>query len=262
MNTFSLQAALLPPSAGWAWIAQGYALFRRQPLALIFWSTFTSFLINLGSAIPIIGQTVLVALTPLLTFLTLCACRTISQGQRMLPGLWLQPLKTPGVTRALLRLGFVYLGCMMLAALASVLPFLSSLVAAIGTGAQPDYEALADAMTRPFIVFGLFYVLLSALFWHAPALMGWHGLPLRRALFYSMVACWRNKWAIALYASSWAALFFGLHSLLDALLAAGASATALAWATLILDILITALLYCTFYPIYDTIFQSRTADSA
>ncbi len=259
MNPISLQAAILPPSAGWAWIVQGYALFRRQPLALIFWSVATSFVINLGSAIPVLGQIVLVALTPLLTFLTLCACRHLSLGERMLPGMWLRPLQTTGVTPALLRLGLAYLGCTMLAAFAAVLPFLSQLVAAIGTQPQPDYKALAAAMTGPLVVFGLFYVVLSALFWHAPALMGWHRLPLRRALFYSMVACWRNKWAIILYAGTWAALFFGLHGLLDGLMDAGVSTTLLAWVSLLLDILVTALLYCSFYPIYASIFQSRQA---
>lgn len=255
MKPLSLQAAILPPSAGWGWIVQGYALFRRQPLAMIFWSTATSFLINLGAAIPILGQILLVSLTPLLTFLTLCACRHLSQGQRMLPGMWLRPLQATGTTGTLLRLGFAYLGCTFLAALAAVIPFLPQLLDAMGNQAQPDYEALAAVMTRPMIVFGGFYVLLSALFWHAPALMGWHQLPLRRALFYSMVACWRNKWAIVLYVASWAAVFFGLHQVLDALVATGLSTTVVIWLSLVTDILITALLYCSFYPIYATIFR-------
>jgi len=254
-----LQAAILPPSAGWGWILQGWALFRRQPLAMIFWSTVTSFLINLGAAIPVLGQILLVSLTPLLTFLTLCACRRLAQGQRMLPGMWLAPLRTPGVAPSLLRLGLAYLACTLLAAFVAVMPFLSQLLAAIGDAAQPDYQALAGAMTGPMIVFGGFYVVLSALFWHAPALMGWHRLPLRRALFYSMVACWRNKWAILLYVGSWAALFYALHVVLDALLASGLSVAALTWLSLILDVLVTALLYCSFYPIYATIFRDAAA---
>jgi hypothetical protein len=177
----------------------------------------------------------------------------------MVPGMWMRPLQESGTTSALVRLGLAYLGCTLLTALAAVLPFLPQLLAAIGTGTQPDYETLADAMTGPMIVFGGFYVLLSALFWHAPALMGWHRLPLRRALFYSMVACWRNKWAIILYVGSWAAVFYGLHQILDGLMAAGVSTTLLMWLSLALDILITALLYCSFYPIYATIFRDAAA---
>jgi hypothetical protein len=256
-----LQAAILPPGAGWSWITQGYQLFRRQPMAMLFWSLATSFVINIGAFIPVLGQTALVLLTPLLTFLTLCACRNLDEGVRMVPGLWLQPLRTPGVAGAQLKLGLAYLGCSFITALAAVLPFLSSLLEALGTAEQPDYDVLAQAMQGPMIVFSIFYVLLSALFWHTPALVGWHALPLRRALFYSMVACWRNKYAIIVYVATWAAVFFGLHGLLDGLAAAGMSMMMLTWLSQPLDILITALLYCSFYPIYTTIFRARQAAS-
>lgn len=257
----ALQAAILPPSAGWSWIIQGVGLFRRQPMAMLFWSIATSFFINIGALIPVLGQTALVLLTPLLTFLTLCACRNLDQGVRMVPGLWLQPLQTPGVTRALLKLGLAYLCCSFLAALIAVLPFLSSMLDALGSAEQPDLHALIQAMQGPLTVFGALYVLLSALFWHTPALVGWHALPLRRALFYSMVACWRNKYPIIAYVVAWAAVFFGLRSLLDGLAAAGASTSLLAWLSLPLDIVITALLYCSFYPIYTTIFRADQAVS-
>ncbi|WP_322994906.1 BPSS1780 family membrane protein [Castellaniella sp.] len=260
MNPVNLQAAVLPTGAGWGWIIQGYALCRRQPSAMLFWSVATSFLINLGAIVPILGQAILVILTPLLTFLTLCAGRHLSQGQRMLPGMWLAPAQTPGTTRTLLRLGFVYFGCSVLTAFAAVLPFMTQLLAAMGTQDQPDYTIFAQAMTGPLILFGIFYVILSALFWHAPALMGWHRLPLRRALFYSMVACWRNKWAILLYVCTWAAVFYGLHLLLTALAGTGLPTTILVWGSLLLDIVVTALLYSTFYPIYATIFRDAQAD--
>ncbi|MFT0531875.1 BPSS1780 family membrane protein [Castellaniella hirudinis] len=259
MNPVNLQAAILPVNAGWGWIIQGYALCRRQPSAMLFWSVATSFLINLGSIIPLLGQMILIVLTPLLTFLTLCAGRHLSQGQRMLPGMWLAPATTPGTTPTLLRLGLVYFACSVLAAFAAVLPFMAQLLAAMGGQAQPDYTALAQAMTGPLVLFGAFYVVLSALFWHAPALMGWHRLPLRRALFYSMVACWRNKWPIVLYAGTWAAVFYGAHLLLDALAGTGLPANLLAWSSLLLDIVVTALLYSTFYPIYATIFRDAQA---
>lgn len=180
----------------------------------------------------------------------------------MMPGMWLAPLKVQGTAGALLRLGLAYLGSTLAAAFAAVLPFLSQLLAAIDrqTG-TPDYQALSQIMGGPLIVFGLLYVVISALFWHAPALIGWHRLPLRRALFYSMVACWRNKFPIVVYVGSWGALFFGLHGVLDGLLAAGTSTDTLAWIAVPLDILMTALLYCSFYPIYDSIFQARQADS-
>src|SRR5690606_29380197 len=182
-----MQAAILPVSAGWTWIAQGYALFRRQPLAMFSWSVFTSFVLMLASAIPLLGRLALITFTPLLTFLTLCACRHIDRGVRMLPGMWFQPLRSPGVGGRLTRLGLAYLFASLAAALVATLPFVSSLSAAFNDQGQIDYPAMAMAMRGPLAVFGALYLLLSALFWHAPALMGWHRVPLARALFYSMV---------------------------------------------------------------------------
>ncbi|CAM5181040.1 Transmembrane protein OS=Castellaniella defragrans OX=75697 GN=HNR28_002332 PE=4 SV=1 [Castellaniella defragrans] len=255
-----MQAAILPLSAGWAWILQGYALFRRQPMAMLFWSVATSFLINVGALIPIVGQIALVIFTPLLTFLTLCACRNLERNVHMMPGLWFAPLRQSGLARPLLRLGLAYLGATFTAAAVATMLFWPQLMATLeAQSSKPDYASLSQAMTGPLIVFGLFYVVISALFWHTPALVGWHRLPLRRALFYSMVACWRNKFPIVLYVGSWAAVYFGVHWVLDQLANAGLSDVILGWCALVVDILITALLYCSFYPIYTSIFKNAQA---
>ncbi len=254
-----MQAAILPVSAGWSWIAQGYELFRRQPLAIFFWSVLTSFVIMLASAIPLLGQLALITFTPLLTFLTLCACRNIDRGVRMLPGMWLQPLRTPGVTGRLTRLGLAYLAASLAAALIATLPFVSSLSGTIDDQGQIDYAAMASAIRAPLAVFGVLYLLLSALFWHTPALIGWHRVPLARALFFSMVACWRNKWGFLLYALSWVGLFYGMQAVVDMLVEAGVSTSLLQWILVPGNILVAAVLYCSFYPAYVMIFESRSA---
>ncbi|MFA7436738.1 BPSS1780 family membrane protein [Castellaniella sp.] len=256
-----LQAAILPTRAGWFWIQQGYALFRRQPVAMLFWSVLTSLFINAGALFPVIGQAILVTLTPTLTYLTLCAGKHLANDRRILPGMWFLPLKTPGVLRGLLRLGWAWLVCSFVAAFVALLPFMDTLVDLIDLQETPDLQALAQAMWAPLMLFGLIYLFLSALFWHAPALVGWHALPLRRALFYSMVACWRNKGAILLYIVTWVAAYLGLHEFIGLLAASGMSDSTLAWVILPLDILITALLYCSFYPIYRSIFESNQGAS-
>lgn len=251
-----MQAAILPFSAGWFWIRHGFELFRRQPLAMFFWSVLTSFLITLSYAIPLIGQVALIILTPMLTFLTLCACRNIDRGIRMLPGMWLLPLRELGVKPRLIRLGLAYFACSMGAAIIATLPFLDTLMTAMDVQGQIDYTALSLAMRGPLVTFGILYVAISALFWHAPALIGWHRIRLTQALFFSMVACWRNKWAFLLYALSWAGIFFGLEIASDLLIQMGMSATLMQWILTPANIFIAAVLYCSFYPAYMMIFES------
>jgi hypothetical protein len=50
-----------------------------------------------------------------------------------------------------------------------------------------------------FLWFAVATGLLSMPFWHAPALVYWGGQPVGKALFFSTVACWRNKAAFVVY---------------------------------------------------------------
>ncbi len=256
-----LQAAILPANAGWNWIVQGYTLFKRQPAAMLFWSMFTSMLVNIGILIPLLGQVILLVLTPALSFITISASRHLSDKQRLMPYMWLAPLKQNGVFARLHRLGWLYFACSFVIALLAITPFLSELLTSMDGAGDIDMLALTQAMQAPLILFGILYVLLSALFWHTPALVAWHNLAIKRALFYSMVACWRNKYAIIVFIACWAGVYFGIHELLGLLLATGVGDSLVLWLALALDILITALIYSSFYPIYATIFQSDKAFS-
>src|SRR5690606_37208617 len=97
-----MQAATLPITAGWLWIQNGFRLFKRQPMAMFFWSLMTGFLITVSYLIPLFGQMLLIAATPILTFITLSACRNISQGKPMLLTMWLEPLREQATRRRLL----------------------------------------------------------------------------------------------------------------------------------------------------------------
>ena len=52
----------------------------------------------------------------------------------------------------------------------------------------------------------LLYLPLSALFWHAPALVHWHSQPAVKSIFFSLVACLGNWRAMGVYLLTW----FGL----------------------------------------------------
>jgi len=257
-----MQAAILPITAGWFWIQQGYRLFLRQPLALFFWGMTLAVLIMASYLLPILGQVILIAAMPSLTFMTLNACRHVTNGQIMRLPMWLAPLRP--VRGRLVKLGLVYLACCLAGGFLAVIPFMGQLMDAVGAGVNPlvidapisalDVQALSQAMVGPIVLFFLLYVVISALFWHAPALMGWHGLSLSRALFFSMVACWRNKWPFLLYGLSWGAIFFAVQSLSDVLFNAGMSPAVVQWLLTPVNIVVVTILYCSFYPSYVSVF--------
>ncbi|HEY9460861.1 MAG TPA: BPSS1780 family membrane protein [Paralcaligenes sp.] len=252
-----MQAAILPIASGWQWILDGIRIFRRQPLAMFFWSLTTGFFITVSYLIPLFGQMALIAATPVLTFITLCACRNIAAGRPMLLNMWLDPIRDATLRRRLFGLGFAYLLCCLIGGFAATLPFIDKLMAAIGSDGTINEAALMQAVRGPFITFGLLYVLISALFWHAPALMGWHKIKFTQALFFSMIACWRNKWPFLLYGATWAAVFFAAQFLGDALVGAGVSASVMQIMLTPVNIMIAAILYCSFYPTYVSVFGAN-----
>lgn len=251
-----MQAAILPAGAGWQWIQDGYRICRKQPLAMFFWSMTLGLIITFSYLIPFLGQVALIIATPSLTFITLSACRRIDAGQPMQLGMWTQPLRDGTVRRRLFILGLAYLGSCLAGGLIATVPFLDGISAALEGSGAIDEVALLHALRAPLITFGVLYLLISMLFWHAPALIGWHGVPLGQALFFSMVACWRNKWGFLLYGLSWGAIFFAMQMAGVFFTMIGISAALTQLLMTPLNIAVTAVLYASFYPAYVSIFQN------
>lgn len=226
-------------------------------MPMFFWSLMTGFLITLAYMIPLLGQMALITAMPLLTFMSLCACRHIADGDPMLMPMWLEPLRNPDGRKRLIRLGLAYLACCLAGGFVATLPFMSNIMDAIGSGGPINELDLMKAVRGPFITFGLLYVVISALFWHAPALVGWHRIKLTQALFFSMVACWRNKLAFLVYGLSWGAVFLAVQLLGNLLTDLGMSPSLAQILLTPLNLIVAAILYCSFYPAYISVFGAN-----
>jgi len=92
------------------------------------------------------------------------------------------------------------------------------------------------------------YVPLSLLFWHAPGLVHWHNVAPVKALFFSIVACWRNFGAFAVYGLSWMGVFLGAGlamSLLVTLLAVVGMGAGMASSILVATAMMLAAMFLT-----------------
>lgn len=155
---------------------------------------------SLAAATPPIGPLAFVALMPVITLLTLSACKHISADRMMLPSMWFKPLKQPDIFRRLVGMGLVYGIISLVASLAVFMPFARDIAdAAMLVSSQADFGPLMDAIWLPLLAFTVVYIALAALFSHALALMAWHHIKLTQALFYSSIACWRNKLPFLVY---------------------------------------------------------------
>jgi hypothetical protein len=118
-----------------------------------------------------------------------------------------------------------------------------------GESVQPEAMANSD---MPFAVLTAlaFYVPVAMLFWFAPVLAAWHDVPTIKAMFFSIVSCWRNRGAFVVYGALWFAVAttvsIGLSALLQALGAGDLALVILMPASII----VTTMLYCSFYATY------------
>jgi len=250
-----MQAASLPASYGWQWVRDGLKLFMKQPLAVFSWALAISLLVIFASLTPPVGPLLFVALMPVVTLMTLAACKHIEAGRVMLPSMWPQPLLRPGVFKKMLVMGAFYAGLSIAAGLITFLPFSAELTEGLRIASiEQNLTPFMQAMAVPLALFGVLYVIIAALFWHAPALVAWHGLRLMQALFFSGVACWRNKWPFLVYGITWLLAFLFIDLCAGILVSIGLSPELAGTLQIPFNIAAGGVLYCSFYPVYTSVF--------
>lgn len=205
-----MRLRLVAPRQGLVWIQQGFRVFFRQPLvftALFFAFLFGAFMLLV---VPTVGPLLVLMLLPAVTQGFMIATRQALSGRPPMPTVFAAPFRN-GRPRAvaMLQLGAGY-------TVASLLVMFLANWADGGTvealqAAMARGDATREMMDDPRVQTGLMLrmgltVPLALLFWHAPALVHWHGVSAPKAVFFSIVACWRNKLAFIIYFLGWTAL--------------------------------------------------------
>ncbi len=131
----------------------------------------------------------------------------------------------------------------------------------VGTPSDAEQEEMVrGAMQR--LKQGLAYLPVALLMWYAPLLVAWHGLPAGKALFFGIVAIWRNRAAFAVYGLAWLSIWVVLSmaiGLVTALI--GVSSIAAVIAIPLVMLLLTCM-YCSVYPTYATVFVEPASAAA
>jgi hypothetical protein len=159
-------------------------------------------------------------------------------------------------------MGAIYVLICIVLGLIAFLPFMDELSQSVQTATTSnDFLPLLDAIRAPMIIFAVLYVLMASIFWYAPALAGFHNVTLLQALFFSGIACWRNKWAFIVYGLVWMSVFIGIDLVVGLLTLIGLSESAAATIQVPINIAAGSVLYCSFYPNYVSVFESQETKS-
>lgn len=187
-----MSARIVPARHGLLWLLAGFALLRREPRQLILLSIgYYLLLVIFLKWLQIIGTFVLPLALPAISALLANGVRSIEHGQRITPDKLKEGLAV--VRQPLLRLGGIQLlGTLLLIALG------------IALGNEVRFDDGLSAEEVQELIEDLSILLLAATpllmaFWFAPLLVLWQKMPAGKALFFSLVASWRNWRAFLVY---------------------------------------------------------------
>ena len=258
-----MKLQIVPASRGALWVRQGFRIFFSRPLS--FMALFGVLLLGMlvAQLLPWIGALLFWACMPTVTLGFMLATQQSLQGRYPTPRVFIEPLRGErSRTRAMWQLGAIYAVTMLV--VASVYSWIdggryAALQTAVASGkATPESVGvlLDDSRLQMSLLWFASAATQSSLpLWHAPALVHWGGQTALKALFFSTVACWRNKGAFVVYALTGVAAvmaFALVSSIVFALLGLpGVAAVAMAPAVLLFVAVFYASLYFTFADCFE-----------
>ncbi len=249
---------IVPARTGLIWVRLGITTFFQQPLAMSGLFFMFMAMLSVVTVVPLIGVVLALVLLPALTLGLMVGTEQASQGKFPMPSVLISGFRSAAQrTRAMLVLGALYatgfLGLMGLSALIDGGQFASLYL--IGGKVSEELVMQESFQTAMWLTM-LLYLPLSLLFWHAPALVYWHGVPPVKSLFFSAMAGYKNFGAFAVFGAAWAGLLM-LAAIVVSLIASLLGSPALA--TLLILPLALVILAMFFTSIYFTFRDSFTA---
>jgi len=250
---------IVPARTGVLWVKLGMRTFLKQPLALA--GLFFMFMaaMSLLSLVPLLGNVLALALLPGATLGLMAATKEAVGGKFPLPTVLLSAFRAgKKQLRAMLVLGAIYAAGFLLVLAVSAMVDGGKFARLYLLGSSISAEALQEGDFELAVIVAMaFYMPLSLLFWHAPALVHWYGISPVKSLFFSLVACMRNFWAFTVYSLVWLGAFIGM-GMAVAIVAALAGSPELATAVMFPAAMLMAAMF--FTSIYFTFEDSFTVD--
>ncbi len=198
----------VPSRQGAQWVRMGVRTFFRQPLALSGLFFMFLALASILSLIPIIGNLIALVLLPGITAGFMAASREARDGRFPMPWMLITAFRQNKASlQAILTLGVMYAVAIVLAMGASALVDGGQFARIYLLGGNLTVDLVKDdSFLLAALVATALYTPISLLFWHAPALVHWHGVAPVKSVFFSFMACRQNLGAFFIYGMAWIGL--------------------------------------------------------
>ena len=195
-----MQARMLPAQRGWAWIFDGFSLWRRNPALITFLVFGCSLCLLLIAAVPLIGQVIMSLIMPALSLGIFNGCKAVAEKRKAGPDILLSGFRQN--LPELVKIGGIYLaGTLAVMGISLLIDGeMNTKLSKAMLGRVSWGETLDDpAFTLALLVATIGSTPLIMAYWFAPLLAGWGRVPAAKALFFSFIACLRNWRAFLTY---------------------------------------------------------------
>ncbi|MDB5795910.1 MAG: hypothetical protein JWR25_2289 [Noviherbaspirillum sp.] len=245
----------LPARVGWEWLKEGFALFRKRPTELLTLFLSYMFLMFAVGIIPLFGQVLPMLLVPVFSMAFMHACLNVEQGKKVNPSLLLTGFRSPAFMR-LLQLGMLYLLAAVIAIAASALVDGGVFWKVMTGQSGMDANTVRDSnMSMAMLFAAAAYTPAAMAFWYAAPLIAWQDMGVGKAIFYSFFAVKRAGKAFLVYGLAWMLIGVFVPVLASSIVALLFGKAAIVMLILLpLSIVMTVVMYCSFYPTYTQLF--------
>jgi len=255
---------IVPARQGIQWVKLGMQTFFRQPMALS--GLFFMFLaaMSLFSLVPLVGNMVAMTLLPGATLGLMAATREAGDGKFPMPTILLSAFRAGRQEmRAMLILGAMYAVGLLIVLAGSAAIDGGKFAKLYLIGGPMTAELLQESDFQWAMIFSTtLYMPISLLFWHAPALVHWHGVPPIQSLFFSLVACLRNFAAFTVYSLAWMGVFIVMGVLVATIAALAGSAALVATLMYPLAMIMAAMFFTSIYFTFRDNFDISPGETA
>lgn len=204
-----MKLKIVPARTGVTWVKLGITTFIKQPLAMSGLFFMFMALLSVATMVPFVGAALALALLPAATLGLMAATQEAAKGNFPMPSILISAFRAgQQQMRAMLVLGALYaLGFLMLMGVSALFDGGQFAKLYLVGGKITEELVLQDGFqTAMWVAMGL-YLPLSLLFWHAPALVHWHGVSPVKSLFFSGMACYKNFGAMTVFGLAWTGVF-------------------------------------------------------
>ena len=196
LETQPLTIKQVPIGSAWAWVVNGFTLFKANPaMWIILLVIYLAIMIPI-SLLPVIGSVVSTLLAPVFAAGMMWGCQALVRNQDLEINHLFEGFKRN--TSQLITIGGIYMVSLLFVAVIVVLALDKETAELLVQGKDLSPEQ-ADGMLMPIMIALLLIMPVLMAYWFAPVLAGLHNLSAVEAMKLSFSACLKNMLPFLLY---------------------------------------------------------------